>query len=155
MFLGLFFKEHVMDNQHFNMDIIFLWAERIIYILIALLLFITALFLVMNSAVTLSKALFSHDYIKGALHVIDRVLLALMVVEIMYTVKVSLQSHTLQAEPFFIVGLIASIRRILIISVEGAYMPERFTNHMVEMGVLGGIVIIFVFGIILCKKRTC
>jgi uncharacterized membrane protein YeiB len=144
-----------MQEKNTKLDSSFIWGEKIIYILISVLLFVTALFLVVNSAVMLVVALSSHDYIQGALHVIDRVLLALMVVEIMYTVKVSLQSHTLQAEPFFIVGLIASIRRILIISVESAYLPERFTHHMIEMGVLGGIIIIFLVGILLCKKRYC
>ncbi len=68
-----------------------------------------------------------------------------MVVEILYTVKISLQAHRLTATPFFIIGLIASVRRIFIISVESAYLPEKFTPHMIEMGVLGYIILIILY----------
>jgi hypothetical protein len=36
-----------------------------------------------------------------------------MIVEILHTVRISLRSHILVAEPFLIVGLIAAVRRIL------------------------------------------
>jgi hypothetical protein len=52
----------------------------------------------------------------------------LMVLEIFYTVHVSFKEHILRPEPLLIVGLIATIRRILVISVESAYMPEEFTS---------------------------
>ncbi len=133
---------------------IFNWAERIVYLLISLLLLLTAFFLIYNSAIALMHAFEANDFIKGALHVIDRVLLTLMIIEIIYTVKISLQAHTLSAEPFIMVGLIASIRRILIISVESAYLTERFQQHMIEMGVLGFIILVLIFSLLACKKKN-
>ena len=41
-----------------------------------------------------------------------------MLVEILHTVRISIRSHILVTEPFLIVGLIASIRRILVITLE-------------------------------------
>jgi uncharacterized membrane protein (DUF373 family) len=133
---------------------LFLWAERIVYFLIAVILLITAFFLIYNSSLALIQSFKENDFIQGALHVIDRVLLTLMIVEIIYTVKISLQAHTLTVEPFIMVGLIASIRRILIISVESAYMTERFQAHMIEMGVLGFIIIVLIFSLQVCKKKN-
>jgi uncharacterized membrane protein (DUF373 family) len=140
-----------MKNPNF-IDRAFYIVEQVIYIFIALLLTMTAAMLIYNSVFSLLHTIFDQDFVKGTLHVIDRMLLTLMVVEILYTVKISYQSHTLTPEPFFVVGLIASIRRILIISVEGAYFLEKFTYHMIELGVLGFIVLIFVFSIIYFRK---
>ena len=133
---------------------LFLWAERIVYLLIAIILLITAFFLIYNSSLALIHSFEGNDFIRGALHVIDRVLLTLMIVEIIYTVKISLRAHTLTVEPFIMVGLIASIRRILIISVESAYLTERFEQHMIEMGVLGFIIIVLIFSLMACKKKN-
>ena len=41
-----------------------------------------------------------------------------MIVEILYTLQVPFREHTLVAEPFLIVGLIAAIRRVLILTAE-------------------------------------
>lgn len=46
---------------------------------------------------------------------LDQVLLVLILVEIVHTVVLSLRSHTLQPEPFIVVALIASIRKLLFI----------------------------------------
>ena len=142
-----------MDQSSNLIKNLFLWAERIVYLLIAILLLITAFFLIYNSGLALIHSFEEKDFIRGALHVIDRVLLTLMVVEIIYTVKISLRAHTLSVEPFIMVGLIASIRRILIISVESAYLTERFEQHMIEMGVLGFIIIVLIFSLLACRKK--
>ncbi|GAB4169378.1 MAG: hypothetical protein Kow00108_03070 [Calditrichia bacterium] len=134
-------------------DKAFDYVEQFVYIVIAILLSVTALLLIYNSIIAIWEATHNQDFIKGALHIIDRVLLTLMVLEILYTVRISYQSHSLSAEPFFIVGLIATIRRILIISVESAYLLEKFTYHMIELGVLGFIVLIFVFSIVYFRMK--
>ena len=41
-----------------------------------------------------------------------------MIVEILYTVQVSFREHALIPEPFLIVGLIAGIRRVLVLTAE-------------------------------------
>ena len=89
----------------------------------------------------------------GIIHVIDGILLTIMVIEILYTIRVSLKSHALCAEPFFIVGLVAAIRRILMISVESAYLTEKFRMFMIEMTVLGFIILVFVIAIVLLRRH--
>ena len=41
-----------------------------------------------------------------------------MVIEILHTVRVSFTEGALVSEPFLVVGLIASIRRVLVITLE-------------------------------------
>jgi len=59
------------------------------------------------------------------LRVWDELLVALMLVEILDTVRISICSHLLVTEPFLVIGLIASIRRMLVISLELATLSKQ------------------------------
>jgi hypothetical protein len=87
---------------------------------------------------------------------LDRILLILMIVEILYTVQVSFREHVLTAEPFLIVGLIAATRRILILTAEFAEMLKMsetaFRNAMIEMGVLTVMILALVVSLFLLRK---
>jgi uncharacterized membrane protein (DUF373 family) len=93
---------------------------------------------------------------------IDRILLVLMVIEILHTVRVSFTEGALVAEPFLIVGLIASIRRMLVITLEssqaqepGKWTPEiqgLFNSTMIELVVLGLLILVMVFSIYLLRR---
>ena len=50
---------------------------------------------------------------------LDHTLLVLIIVEIVYTVVLSLRAHQLVAQPFIIIGLIAVVRRILFVLTPG------------------------------------
>lgn len=94
----------------------------------------------------------------GIIHIIDNILLGLMVAEILYTVVISFESHSLKPEPFLIVGLIASVRRILLISLEAAHVtkldPAVFRNFMLELGILSVLILIFVVSIYILRKKV-
>jgi uncharacterized membrane protein (DUF373 family) len=83
---------------------------------------------------------------------LDRVLLVLILVEIVYTVVLSLQSHRLVAQPFIVVGLIAVIRKILLVLSPG--QDTKVTNS--QLALLIAMVAVFVAGLIavsLFEKR--
>ena len=97
------------------------------------------------------------------LRVLDQLLVVLMLVEILHTVRISIRSHTLVTEPFLVVGLIASIRRILVITLEAAALtkegkwttpegPTIFHASMIELGLLGVLVFILVYCITLLRR---
>src|SRR5205823_5140612 len=96
------------------------------------------------------------------LEVIDRLLFLLMLIEILHTVRVSMRSGTLTCEPFLIVGLIASIRRVLVITLQSSeithakdWSPEKqalFQASMIELGVLAGLIVTMVFAIFLLHR---
>jgi Phosphate-starvation-inducible E family len=68
----------------------------------------------------------------------------MMTMEIVYTVAISLESHTLNAEPFLIIGVIAGIRRMLVITATSTEMearPDQFHNTLVELGLLAATVV--------------
>jgi hypothetical protein len=91
---------------------------------------------------------------------LDQLLVVLMLVEILHTVRISIRSHILVTEPFLVVGLIASIRRILVITLQAATVTGRWSTEgasifhasMTELGLLGLLILILVFSITLLRR---
>lgn len=131
------------------------WAERVVFFLIGVLLFLGALALLKESAVVLLKM-----YVGGGLpatayggQFLDVVLLVLMIVELAYTVILSLRGSVLVAEPFLIVGLIAVIRRMLVITVgEVGGKGSPVAESIPELAILMGIVLVFVGSIVILRR---
>ena len=73
---------------------------------------------------------------------LDRVLLVLILVEIVYTVVLSLQTHRLQALPFIVVGLVAVVRKILLL------LSGQEEVGTAELALLIGLVAVFIAGLI-------
>jgi uncharacterized membrane protein (DUF373 family) len=59
--------------------------------------------------------------------IIDRLLFVLMLVDILHTVHASVRTGTLLCEPFLVIGLIACIRGVLVITIETSQItqPEK------------------------------
>ena len=133
-------------------DNILIYGEKVIYLLIILFLFTAAILLVFDELKTILHFSANQNSIKVIIEIISKTLLLLMIIEILATVRISIKEHTVCAEPFFIVGLIASIRRILIISVETAYMHDYFYNYMIEIGELVGLSLVFVVCIVFLRN---
>jgi phosphate starvation-inducible membrane PsiE len=89
-----------------------------------------------------------------SIEILNTVLLVMMTMEIVYTVAISLESHTLNAEPFLIIGSIAAIRRMLVItatSTESEGNPAAFHNTLVELGLLAGTVVAMTLAICILR----
>lgn len=141
-------------RNDFKPDNLLIFGEKIIYVLIVLFLFVGAFLLVYDEIKTILDFSQKVTRINVIIEIISKTLLLLMIIEILVTVRISIKEHTLSAEPFFIVGLIASIRRILIISVETAYDHDFFYKYMIEIGVLVGLSLVFVISIVLLRKSN-
>ncbi|HUJ62739.1 MAG TPA: phosphate-starvation-inducible PsiE family protein [Kofleriaceae bacterium] len=118
-------------------------AESAVLLLIGVVLVALAILLLWSGASTMIDAVRASTIGRDAIGILNSVLLVMMTMEIVYTVAVSLQSHTLVAEPFLIIGTIAAIRRMLVItatSTEGND-PRMFHNTLVELGLLAATVI--------------
>jgi len=137
-------------------------AEVIVYSVLGILLFITALATIANAGKMLWLAVGHWTIATDTLLVLDQLLVVLMMVEIMHTVRISIHSHVLVTEPFLVVGLIASIRRMLVITLEAASLTKGgvwsadgssiFRGSMLELGLLGLLILILVFSITLLRR---
>lgn len=90
------------------------------------------------------------------LDVLDGLLLIFIFVELLYAVRTSLRSHEIVAEPFLIVGILACIKEIVVLSVEAAKLlsngPE-FARAIVQVGVLGGLVLVLSIAIFVLRVQ--
>jgi Phosphate-starvation-inducible E family len=139
-------------------------VEEVVYLGIGGLLILTLLLAVAGAGKILWDGLEDWAGTSAIFQLIDRLLLVLMLVEILNTVQVSIKTGTLVCEPFLIVGLIACIRRILVITLEtsqitqpGHWQAENiplFQASMLELGVLGALVIILIGSIYVIRLPT-
>jgi uncharacterized membrane protein (DUF373 family) len=69
----------------------------------------------------------------AGINLLDRVLLVLILVEIVHTVVLSLRAHHLVAQPFIVVGLVAVIRRILVVLSGTGTVPTAQLALLIAM----------------------
>ncbi|MTD14801.1 hypothetical protein GIS00_12705 [Nakamurella sp. YIM 132087] len=91
--------------------------------------------------------MFAGDAANGnaAVAVLDLLLLIFIVVELLYAVRTTIARRELIAEPFLIVGIIASIKEIVVLSVKAAEdvgKGAEFSDSMREIAILGALVLV-------------
>jgi uncharacterized membrane protein (DUF373 family) len=90
------------------------------------------------------------------LEILDGLLLIFIFVELLYAVRACLRSHEIVAEPFLIVGILAAIKEIVVLSVEAATLLEKgpeFSRAVVEIGVLGAVVLVLALAAFVLRAR--
>jgi uncharacterized membrane protein (DUF373 family) len=137
---------------------VFTRIEDITYIGLGILLAAGALILLGAAAWFLYNSVFSGEIRELMVDLLDQILLILMVLEILYTVQVSFREHVLSPEPFLVVGLIAAVRRILIITAEFSKPAEvletAFRNAMIELGLLTVLILSLVLSLYILKRQS-
>jgi uncharacterized membrane protein (DUF373 family) len=141
---------------------LFLHTEHAIYAILGLLLAATAVLALFDAGRLTLEAGHTLGRAPQLLEVVDRLLFLLMLVEILHTVRVSMRSGRLTCEPFLIVGLIASIRRVLVVTLQSSefthskdWTPEKqalFQASMIELGVLAALILAMVASIFLLHR---
>lgn len=120
-------------------------AEGVVYLGIAVFLVVLA-FGAFVIAARQVPTLFSADgAAQAALEVLDTLLLVFIVVELLFAVRITIAKRELIAEPFLLVGIIASIKEIVVLSVKAADEIGKgtsFSDAMWEVGVLGVLVLL-------------
>jgi uncharacterized membrane protein (DUF373 family) len=116
-------------------------SEVVLYASVGLLLAAAGILVLVGTASGLVRELHhGAGAVDVAVLVLDRVLLALIVAELLYTLRFVVRTHEIAVEPFLYIGLIAVVRRILIVTAQlerGAPAGRALTNILLEFGILG------------------
>jgi uncharacterized membrane protein (DUF373 family) len=127
-------------------------AEDVIYVGLGVLLAAIALTLLVTEVLYFGRYISSGTLAENIVFLLDRILLIIIFVEVLYTVQVSFRQHILQPEPFLVVGLIAVTRRILVLTAEMSKLAketqEDFYNAMIELALLT----ILIISLVLCLR---
>jgi uncharacterized membrane protein (DUF373 family) len=123
-----------------------------------LLLIAAAAFVIIGSAAAVIDAIESkQSSLEGGVLLLDRILLVLIIAELAYTLRTVMESHEIAAEPFLFIGLIAAVRRILIVTAR-LDQPQPQANQeldrlLVELGVLALLVLAIAAAIMMIRIR--
>jgi uncharacterized membrane protein len=142
---------------------LFLRIELVVYVALGILLSVTALLALGSAALLLLEGMRDLSGSRAIFLIVDRLMFVLMLIEILHTVRGSVRSGILTPEPFLIIGLIASIRNVLVITLKssgitteghGALEGEMLRSSIIELAVLGALILIFVVSIYLLRRQA-
>ncbi len=119
--------------------------EEVLYAAVAILLAVAAVLVLVGTVHELAHAISTGaGAVNTAVTILDRILLTLIIAELVYTLRFVLRTHEIVAEPFLFIGLIAVVRRILIVTAQfehPAVSGRGLTNLLLELGLLGFLVL--------------
>jgi uncharacterized membrane protein (DUF373 family) len=131
-------------------------AETTIYLFAGFLIAAGAALLLVTTLVEGGENLLEGRYHEVALTLLDRVLLALMLAEILYTLVRFAREGSLEATPFLVIGIIAAVRRVLVLTAEAVekfdLADPAFLAVLAELGLLALLVVAFALAIRLVRS---
>ena len=131
-------------------------TEDVVYIGLGFLLASSALTLLAKSVIDFWQGVVGGKI--STIEVLDRILLVLLIVELLYTVQVSLREHSLAVEPFLLVGIISAIRRVLVLTAEFDGMHQRVgitpQQFAIELAVLTVLILALAMSLLLLRRRS-
>ena len=111
-------------------------ADMAFHVIAALLLLVACGFIFYYAVLTLASP--SRDSI---IHLVNDVLLALIILELLWTVIRFLKKQKFILAPFLAIGIIAAVRRILLIEAQTSFMEHVPTEKLYEIGLSAFVVI--------------
>jgi hypothetical protein len=121
-------------------SVIFTRAEDAVYVGLGFLLAAAALALLFVETLSLAEHIASGKIADLIVPLLDQLLLIVILVELLFTIKISFREHVLEPSPFLVVGLIAVTRRIIVLSAELSKLIKEGDNvfqfALMELGLL-------------------
>ncbi|HUN54901.1 MAG TPA: phosphate-starvation-inducible PsiE family protein [Smithella sp.] len=130
-------------------------TERVILVLVAIVMSALALFLLITSVYSFCTISTSGHIQENAIEFLNSILLVIMISEIVHT---TILDRELDAEPFLIVGIIAAIRRILVVTAKSSELevasPEAFRNMLFELGLLAVTILLIAVAFYILRRNN-
>lgn len=133
-------------------------TETVIYLFAGFLIAAGAAVLLLSTMVEGIRHLLEGGYSEVALALLDRILLAMMLAEILYTLLRFAREGTIEAVPFLVIGIIAAVRRVLVLTAEAVekfdLADPAFLAVLAELGLLAFLVVAFALAIRLVRPSA-
>jgi uncharacterized membrane protein (DUF373 family) len=130
-------------------------VEDVVYVGLGLCLAGSALVLLATDALHLVQSVVRGTFSTRIIASLDRIMLILLVVELLYTVQVSFREHAIVPEPFLILGLIAAIRRVLVLTAEFGEVRGNdsvLKYFVIEIAALTVLILVLVGALVLLRR---
>lgn len=122
---------------------LFGFAEDFFYVAVALALVLAGLVLFGYAIYDFAVHATQKELPPLVLELLDALLLVFIITEIIHTIRVVIDEKILISEPFLVVGIVAAIRRLVVVSAEAKdlFGTPDFGDAMLEIGILTGVVL--------------
>ena len=113
-----------------------------------------AVVLLYHAAQIFPAMLSPEHYQNAVLAAVHDILLVMIVLELLWTVLTYLREHTVPLEPFLFVGIISSVRKLLLIGAQMSIehtSPDTVNLQLREMMTHGGLVFVLIVGLVLVR----
>ncbi len=132
-------------------------VEDVAYVGLGLLLGASATVLLVFSLVAFVKSVAAGTLPGSIVSLLDQSLLVLLIVELLYTLQVSFREHRVVPEPFLLVGLIAAIRRVLLLTAQFTELKVEtsasFQHLAWELGILTVLIVALTGSLVLLHQK--
>ncbi|MFN3163045.1 MAG: phosphate-starvation-inducible PsiE family protein [Pseudohongiellaceae bacterium] len=133
-------------------------GESGIYLVAGYILMVSAAGLLLGGLLGMVPALQERDFAGAVIHLLDRLLLVLMLAELTFTVRRIAHTRRLEVTSFLVIAIIASVRRMLIITAEHASVmnlesPE-FQAFLAEMVVLAVLTLFLAASVYMIRRAS-
>lgn len=133
-------------------------AETALYVFVGLFLLLAGVLILFDTVEGFISGLGGDkEAVELGLRILDRILLLLIVAELLFTLQLVIDRGEIAAEPFLFIGIIAAVRRIVVITAEIEKLPQggrELTNFLFELGLLAVLVIAFGVAIYLIRRSA-
>jgi uncharacterized membrane protein (DUF373 family) len=132
------------------------FSEKIIYLVIAITLVVMSVVSLISSTKALANVVVHGDVILGLTSVLNDILFVIILMELLGTVITHLSEGGFQLRPFLIIGIISSVRRVLVLgaqlSTTRRLSTVAFDHALIELGVDATIVVILTVSLFIIQK---
>jgi uncharacterized membrane protein (DUF373 family) len=129
-------------------------VESAIYVVVAILLAVGAAFTLVGTITDLIEGARSRAISDAGVFLLDRVLLLFIIAELLYTLRVVNFGGRILVEPFLFIGLIAIVRKVLVITAEATEAGRDTTAFLVQIGALAGLALVLSLSIYLLRRSA-
>jgi uncharacterized membrane protein (DUF373 family) len=131
-------------------------AENVVYCLVSLVLIGASVLLLGQGAYDLVTS--ADDGVATAIRdVLDTLLLVFILVELLAATRETMNQRKIVAEPFLLVGIIASIKEVVVLGIGAkedlGKNKERFESAMLGIGTISGLLLVLSIAILLNRRR--
>lgn len=132
------------------------FVEDSLYVVVALALSIAGLILFGYSIYTFVNDVSETSLSSSILELLDNLLLVFIVTELIHTIRAIIDEKVLLAEPFLVVGIVAAIRRLIVVSAEVKTLvgTPDFSDAMLEIGLLTGTGLLLTLAVFLLRHTS-
>jgi hypothetical protein len=145
----------VREHRGFTMQTPIIVAESWLYVVIAALLALAAGATVVDTISGVVRGADDRGGLELGLFILERTLLLFMIAEVLATLRIADFGARILAQPFLLIGMIAAVRRMLVVTAEFESGGTRHVleDFLLELAGLGGLVLALAVAVWLLRAQ--